>query len=140
MQPNRIQPPMPSAAYQTFQVTAPLATHFRPATCEEVDCPNYLNGWMTRAQTQEQADYIRRHSGRSFEERESNVFVFAAGQTCFGASHHRIRLEREEHYIVRDGDWRGNPTGNKRVHTRADHWVEQFAEHQDWLRTLQERG
>lgn len=137
---NRIQPLAPVQAYRTFGVTAPLATHFRPATCEEVDCPGFLNGWITRATTDEQADYIRRHSGRSFEEREPNVFLFKAGQTCFGASFHRIRIEREELYIVRDGDWRGNPTGNIRKHTRSDYWVEEFSEHQGILKTMQERG
>lgn len=138
--PFRIQPAAPVQAYRTFAVTAPLATHFRRATCEDVGCGAFMHGWITRAQTSEQADYIRRHSGRTFEEREPGVFVFAAGQTCFAADSHRTRLEREEHYIVRDGDWRGNPTGNIRKHTTSDHWVEEFAEHQDFLNAIKERG
>lgn len=137
---NRIPPPAPVTGYRTFGVTAPLSSHFRSATCEEVDCDAFRNGWVTRAQTTEQSDYIRRRSGRSFEEREPGVFVFKSGQVCFGASHHRVRLERDEFYIVRDGDWRGNPTGNVRRHTRSTYWVEEFSEHQDWLKTLKERG
>lgn len=140
MGPFRIQPAMPVSAYRTFAVTAPLATHFRKATCEEAECPAYLHGWVTRVQNSEQADYIRRHSGRSFEETEPGVFVFKPGQVCFGAADHRVRLEREEHYLVRSGDWRGNPDGQIRKHTNSAHWVEEFAEHQDWLKTLKERG
>jgi hypothetical protein len=137
---SRLPPAGPVMAYRTFGVTAPLSTHFRKATCEEVDCDAFRNGWVTRVKTEEQADYIRRHSGRTFKEDEPGVFVFAAGQTCFGASHHRLRLEREELYVVRDGDWRGNPTGSVRRHKSSGHWVEEFAEHQDWIKTLRERG
>lgn len=137
---NRIAPVGPVRAYQTFSVTAPLATHFRPATCEEIECEAMRNGWITRAQSDEQSEYIRRHSGRTFVEREPGVFVFAPGQICFAAASHRMRLEREEIYTVRDGDWRGNPTGHIRKHTRSDLWVEEFAEHQDFIKTIQERG
>jgi hypothetical protein len=140
MQPNRIEPAAPVTAYRTFAVTAPLATHFRRATCEEAGCAAFTNGWVTRVQNPEQADYIRRNSGRTFDEREPGVFVFAAGQVCFGASDHRVRIERGEHYLVRDGDWRGNPTGNVRRHTSSSLWVEEFAEHQDFLKTIKERG
>lgn len=136
---NRIQPVGPVQAYRTFSVTAPLRTHFRPATCEEIDCPAFLKGWVTRANP-EQAEYIRRRSGRKYEEREPGVFVFNSGQMCFSAAQHRVRIERPEIYVVRDGDWRGNPTGRTRTHQRSVFWVEEFAEHQDLLKTMQERG
>lgn len=145
----RIQPIGPVTAYRTFQVSRPLSSHWRRATCEEVQCSNFLNGWRTYIDVttdlgKEQADYIRRHSGRSFTEETATdgrtAFTFAAGQACFAADGHRTPLEREGIYIARGGDWRGNPTGEKRVHARPADWVEEFAEHQDWLTTLKERG
>lgn len=140
MGPFRVQPAGPAVAYRTFQVSRPLTTHFRKATCAEVGCDAWCNGWITRVQNPEQADYIRRHSGRTFEETELGVFWFAAGQTCFGADGHRAPLEREAIYIARGGDHRGNPTGERRVHATPADWVDEFSEHQDWLKTLQERG
>jgi len=163
---NRIPPPLPVTAYRTFQIARPVATHFRKATCEEVNCDAWRKGWVSHFNVltdlgREQANYVRRSSGRKFVEmsyaeyRQTYVtrakysggradtdrsFVFAAGQTCFAADTHRTPLEREGIYIARDGDYRGNPTGTRRVHVRPADWVDEFAEHQDWLKTLQERG
>jgi hypothetical protein len=43
-------------------------------------------------------------------------------------------------YLVRDGDWRGNPTGRKRQHTRAADWVEDMQENQGRLIDQQQKG
>jgi hypothetical protein len=43
----RIEPQLPVGATKTYSALAPLATHFRAATCEDVDCGNYLHGWKT---------------------------------------------------------------------------------------------
>jgi hypothetical protein len=43
-------------------------------------------------------------------------------------------------YLVRDGDWRGNPTGRKRQHSRAQDWVEDFGENQLRLVDQQKKG
>ncbi len=148
---NRITPNLPPSAYRTFQITSPIATHWRPATCEEVDCPNFLNGWKSAIDEsvelgQRQAYYIRKHSGRKYtEDRESQpgltVFVFEAGQACFSASQHKAPLGRPEHYLVKGGDWRGNPAGTPtRKHSKPEHWVEDMAEGLDKLRAAQERG
>jgi hypothetical protein len=147
---NRIAPAAPAHAYKTYQIVAPDQTHWRPATCEEVNCVAYQNGWTTTVDTatelgQQQAEYIRRRSGRAFTEDSADgrmvTFRFRAGQTCFAATKHRIRLDRPELYLVRDGDWRGNPLGTTpRRHTRGEHWVEDFAEHQDNIARLVERG
>lgn len=138
--PFRLEPKMGVGAYQTYSVHAPLSSHWRKATCEEFGCLAWKNGWITKAQTDEQADYIRRHSGRSYEVIGKNTFKFKPGQTCFGAADHRVRIEREAIYIARDGDFRGNPTGRRVVHERPELWVEDFAEHQERLKQLQERG
>lgn len=145
----RITPAGPVTAYQTFAIEAPLSTHWRKATCEEVKCPAFFYGWESNIDVgtelgQSQANYIRRHSGRSFTEESrldgTATFHFPPGQTCFDAASHRVRLERNEIYIVRGGDWRGNPTRERRVHTSAGTWVEEFAEHQDALARRIERG
>jgi hypothetical protein len=137
---NRIVPALGAAGYQTFSIAAPVATHTRPATCDEAGCLPHRNGWTTTvdeatALGQQQAAYIRGQAGRGFTETTEagmTVFRFAAGQTCFAAGSHRVPLDRPALYSVRGGDWRGNPAGlPTRTHTRAEHWVEDFAEHLD---------
>jgi hypothetical protein len=147
----RLAPVAPVHAYRTYQIVTPLATHFRPASCEEVDCPDYLQGWVTKLdestpEGQGHAAFIRRElRGRySFtEDREPaglTAFTFPPGQACFRQRQHRTRIDRPEHFLRRDGDWRGNPTGAVRRHTSAADWQEDFAEHQDRIATAIERG
>lgn len=146
---QRLPPAMPVQAYKTFQIVAPIKTHFRKATCAEANCPHYLNGFRTRIDEstelgQRQAYYIRKESGRRFtEERDEvglTVFTFEAGQRCFSSDDHRVRIEREEIFLTRGGDWRGNPTGERYQHTRSEFWTEEFAEHQQKLADRIERG
>lgn len=143
----RIIPQLGAEQYKTYQLLAPVPTHFRPGTCEQADCHAYRYGWVTRVDEstelgQRQAHYIRRQSGRSFtEEREAGlaVFRFPAGQPCF--RRHQISLEREPLYLVKDGDFRGNPRGTApRRHVRAADWQEDFAEHQQNIASAIEKG
>lgn len=141
----RIQPNLPAADYKTYQIVAPRETHYRPASCAEAECSFYKNGWMTIL-PETSTDLIEqvRRSGRSYTSRRTEAgmveFRFEAGQQCF-QSPHAIPLGRPELYIVRDGDWRGNPRGTRPFqHSRAADWVEDFAEHQDRLKTAIERG
>lgn len=148
---NRITPNLPASAYRTFQITSPLSTHWRPATCEEAECQSFLNGWKSAIDEstelgQKQAWYIRKQSGRKHtESREEQpgltVFTFEAGQSCFSAGQHKVPVGRPEFYLVKGGDWRGNPTGmSTRKHSKPEHWVEDMQEGFDKLRTAQERG
>lgn len=147
---NRVEPLMPAHAYKTYAIVAPRSTHFVPASCAEVDCPHFLNGWQsvideTTELGQRQAYYIRKQSGRAHrEERRPDgltVFTFEAGQPCFDAGKHTRRLDRPELYIVRDGDHRGNPRGTEaRQHARPQDWVEDFAEHQQALADEHQKG
>jgi hypothetical protein len=121
---------------QTFALLQPLASHFRPASCLEVACPMYEHGWETRVPVgSEMAEMARSLKGQYHfvETREGGeaVFTFPPGQACFRASEHRLSVERDPIALVRGGDWRGNPTGFRRVHVRLDDWVDEFAEHQD---------
>lgn len=142
---NRIQPQGRVQDYKTYQIVSPLSTHWRVATCAEVDCPHYLNGWRVRVEGLP-ADMLHtaRTSGRKFAElhvsENENWLVFEAGQPCFRAQLHRKLLDKQEIFVVRDGDWRGNPTGNVRRHTRPEHWVEDFDEHQDRLARQAQQG
>lgn len=128
-----------SPAYvKTYAISSPISTHYRTGTCDEAGCLAHRHGWQTNVDEttelgQKQAHYIRRLSGRRHTERRSEVgitvFEFEAGQRCFTT--HKVSLERPEFYIVREGDWRGNPRGTSpRVHSGPDPWVDDFATHQ----------
>jgi len=144
---TRITPALPVEAVQTYAIRAPKATHTRSGSCAEADCPNLQHGWRSVIDEATdlgaaQAAYIRRESGRKFtEERDLaglTVFTFEPWQRCF--AEHIVPLEREPFYVVRGGDWRGNPRGEVRRHVRADDWVEDFAEHQQTLADRLEQG
>lgn len=146
---QRIEPALPVGAVKTYGILAPRSTHWRPSTCAEVECPAWRSGWRTLVQVTtelgaQQAYYIRMHSGRAFTAGDPDAdgmvtFVFPPGQQCF--AEHPKRLEREEIYVVRDGDWRGNPRGTAPTrHKRAADWVDDFANHQDRLATRYGQG
>lgn len=146
---NRITPALPATEMKTYAVHTPLNTHWRKATCAEVNCPHYTLGWKTiidesTDQGKMQAYYVRNNSGRKYtEQREANMttFVFEAGQTCFGADKHRTLLDKQEIFVVHDGDHRGNPRGTGvRVHKRPEDWVDDFANHQASIKEILERG
>lgn len=141
---NRIQPILPVKSMQTYRISKPVATHTRPATCAEVDCPDFVNGWDTilpashpmvlalrRAAISavDLGDGVRRKCVVvvSLSNERTVTFRFEAGQPCFRASTHRVSLDRPENYLVRGGDWRGS-TGLIRKHDRPEHWVEDMSE------------
>ena len=143
----RIEPALPAAAMKTYHIAAPLSTHWRPATCAEVDCLAFLHGWQTSADEttdlgQRQAHYIRHDRSRKHAERRAEtgltVFQFEPGQTCFGS--HRLPVGRPERFLVTGGDWRGNPRGDRREHVRPDDWVDDMQTSLDDIRTRHERG
>lgn len=135
----RIEPAMPPEAYKTFAVMSPVQTHMRQATCEEVGCDQYRQGWRVRVEAlTPDLLHAAKTSGRRFTEQQitegETYLVFEAGQPCFKAGTHRAPLGRPPLYLVRDGDHRGNPRGTKaRLHQRPGDWVEDFAEHQQAL-------
>lgn len=146
----RIIPEAPPQAFKTYQIVRPVSTHWRKATCKEANCSHYLNGWKTTIDEstelgQRQAHYIRSGSGRGFTEQKNESglteFLFEPGQDCFNSADHKVALEREPRYFIKDGDWRGNPLGTKpRELGSFGSWVDEFAEHQDFLTIIRERG
>ncbi len=133
---------------RSFSIRAPLSTHWRRVSCAEVDCRHHREGWASEVDEstelgQFQATYIRKESGRGFRESRSEAgltrFVFLPGQTCFHADEHRARVEEApELYVVRDGDWRGNPRGTSPQVLSADGWVTEFGENQERVIRLKE--
>lgn len=75
------------AQRQHFQVVAPVATHRVEATCREVDCTHYIDGWQTVVpKGSEQELYLDRLKDRKYVKRidgESAVFMFYPEQRCF---------------------------------------------------------
>lgn len=143
----RLQPAGPPSAYRTYALKAPRATHFRQATCEEFNCQANAYGWSTTIDLstelgQEQGRYIKFKSGRHFtvEELPGSLvrLTFPPGQQCF--ERHEVPLERDPILLVKDGDWRGNPTGYKFTHTNVDDWVDDFANNQIAVVERNERG
>lgn len=133
---NRIQPVAGPDAYKTYEMRSPLSTHFRPATCAEANCAYYRDGFQVRVEgLAPQVLHAVQNSGRKYTVQKpaegETYLVFEAGQPCLRASLHRVRVERPPLYLVRDGDWRGNPRGTKaRLHQRPEDWVDDFATHQ----------
>lgn len=137
-------------AYKTYGIASPRATHWRPATCAEVECTNWVHGFTVRCdlRTQlgvDQARYIRDKAGRHFTHTFSDegrviTFIFPAGQQCF--AQHEVPLGRPALFVVRNGDHRGpgrRPL-ERRTYDRPDQWVDDFATHQDRLATAAARG
>lgn len=145
MKMNRMPPQGRVQDYKTYQIAAPLKTHWRQATCAEVNCLQYEKGWQVRVEnlTAEML-HTAKNSGRKYNELHvaegETWLVFEAGQPCFRAAMHRTKLDRQELYIARDGDWRGNPTGRTLRHTRPEHWVEDFQTNSERIIQLRERG
>lgn len=162
---NRVTPAVPAAAMKTYSLLAPIETHRRPASCEDADCQHWREGWATGLDEtdpdqQGNATYIRGMAGRRFTEHKGSrvpsidgagqttlviddagpltVFLFEPGQKCFRT--HSISLEREPLYVVRGGDHRGNPTGERRVHANGEDWVDDLATNLDANRQLRENG
>ncbi|MET7441188.1 hypothetical protein ACFYQQ_01245 [Streptomyces sp. NPDC005496] len=132
----RPEPLMGPAAYKTYAVVAPLSSHFRKGTCAEVGCGHYRDGWRVRVEAlTSDLLHAAKTSGRRFVEQQvaegETWLLFEAGQPCFRAAEHRVRVDRPPLYVVRDGDHRGNPRGTKaRVHHTPANWLDDFATHQ----------
>lgn len=146
-EPQRDQPLMAAAQYKTYAIASPIETHTRRASCREVECGKRANGWKTVLDTSKPkhakaANWIRLQSGKFFVYTQVGTvvtFTFQAGQDCFEP--HRVSLERPELFMVQGGDWRGNPLNvPTRVHANGDDWVDDFANHQEKIAILVQRG
>lgn len=142
----------PMHRMRTFELAQPFATHYRVATCAEVECRGYREDMtvtfdLTNAQHVADANWLRNHSGLRYTytmlDNDRKVqFVIPHGQTCLASRlrPHRVPLERDPFMIVRGGDFRGNPTGERRTHTSPESFVDEWATDLDKLNTVRERG
>lgn len=127
---NRPKPGLPAEMMKTHAIIAPMSTHWRRASCEEVQCEAYLKGWGVPTKGLDEQDIaLLRGCGRKFSEIEikdgETHFWFEPGQSCLRASTHRTRLDKPEIFVVRDGDWRGNPRGtDPMIMSGADAWAD----------------
>ena len=142
---NRIPPLMPTGNYKTFALRQPLATHFRKATCQEIECEAYMNGWNFRREGMDpRLYYVATHSHRSWREvvlaPGESYLVFEPGQPCFDADNHRIAIDRPAFFFAGRGDFRSFTTRQARQHANADDWVDEFATQLDQINTQIERG
>lgn len=148
--PFRLTPAMPTQNYQTFAVRSPINTHYRRATCAEIDCPDYLNGWYLKIDgTPQELIHIATHSGRRYRvgevllEGQTEAFralIFEAGQPCFREETHVTSLERPEFFYIGRGDFRSFSTRRAQQVGKPDEFVDRFATHLDKLKTKLERG
>ncbi len=123
---------------QKFRILLPPATHYRDATCQEVECSNYEGGWVTVLDQDNPAHAglfrLVLGSGRSFLRMRSEeaaeqtgrslpagltAFVFAAGQQCF--ERHKVPVGRDPIFIHERG-------GSRRVHQSGLNFNEHFNE------------
>lgn len=141
----RVPPKLATHQMQTYTIAQPARTHFTVVSCEAFGCPAWLGGFEILADEatdlgRAQAAYLRSQKDRvcveSRRDAGMTVFTFPAGTVCYQT--HRVRNDRPELFIVRGGDWRGNPTGQTRTHANADDWQEDFAQHQDELAKAQD--
>lgn len=116
-----------------YGAAAPLATHWRRATCAEVDCVAWSGGWITTID--ESTDLGRRQgqivrANRKGQYREARneagltTFTFPAGAQCFNASTHRVKVERPMLYYRRSAGSRARAMGGAE-------WGERFAVEQN---------
>lgn len=143
---SRIQPLMGPEAYKTYAVVSPLSTHFRPATCAEANCSYHRDGFQVRVEgLAPEVLHAVQHSGRKYTVQTvaegETYLVFEPGQSCLQQSLHRVPVDRPPLYIVRDGDFRGNPRGTKaRLHQNPGDWVDDFATHQQAIADAIQEG
>lgn len=141
----RPQPKMPTGSYKTFRIASPLATHFRPATCEEFNCKAFNEGWTYSKADLERENllYVVTHAGKRYREMalaDGIYLVFEPGQKCFQERTHRVPLNRPEFYFAGRGDFRSFSHRKAQVFTRPEDWVDSFSHQLDWINSEIEKG
>lgn len=126
--------------YQTYSLSAPLATHWRPVTCAEVECDEYVRGFAVVVPVDSpQADYVR--ADRTRRHRESRTpdglarFEFEPGTAPFSDPRHdhRAPTGRPPLYLVRPGAMGVYDRAATRVHSGPDPWVDDCRTHLERL-------
>jgi hypothetical protein len=134
--------------YKTYEIQQELDE----VSCEAAFCPDFMLGFVTTCDLstdlgRRQAEFIRKDKGRSHIEEMAAPglvqFTFPPGTRCFAPPdrpRHLKPRDGEQRLIERGGDWRGNPSGVWIEHTRAEFFLESWAENQDGLIREIQRG
>ncbi len=145
--------------YNTYRASSPVATHFRPATCQEYGCTAFNNGWSyIKAELErENLLYAVTHAGKRYQEMlvpvpmknteteewelgpEMLCLVFEPGQVCFQARTHRVPLERPEFFFAGKGDFRSFRQQEARRLREVD-WIDLFRNDLDKIHTEIQKG
>ncbi len=147
---SRIAPAAGPENFKTYSWSRPLSTHWRKATCEEVQCEDFTNGFVFTCDIstplgERQYNYCSHDRERSYTIDEEGPyirhFIYPPGNRGFaGNKHdHRLPVGREPLYAVRAGDWRkylAPPVQHKYV----DDWIEDMSENQNRIIEIQRRG
>jgi hypothetical protein len=149
---NRLVPDAGPEQFVTHKVSAPIHSHWRPATCEEFECDDFVYGFVFTCDTstelgQSQYYYLTHDRSRRYSMQRVGPqmvkFVYGPGFRGFGNAHasHRVPIGRPPLYLVAEGDFRGNPRGvPTRVHRNVEDFVDHSWSHFDKLKTIYERG
>jgi hypothetical protein len=139
---------LPLHRFKTYSVIDKSLT--RPATCEEIECEQYKNGWMIPKSALSEADlYAIDQSGRVYREMDITgldkaerdiQLIFAPGQPCFKASTHTIKLENSEIYLAGRGKGRLYDPRDAITHSGPQAWLDDFWNNQDKLQRLADRS
>jgi hypothetical protein len=107
---------LPARLTTRHSYLAPTATHWRRATCEEVDCAAWREGYVADLDERAdpglgQAQWLRAHRGRYPHTEEPlpeglTRFRFPPGHACLHAAAHRVRADRPGLFVVARGDAR----------------------------------
>ena len=103
--------------------------HFINVSCKQVDCEQFLNGWVTRIPIgSPQEGYIKSDKTRLWiavkvDDATMNYF-FEAGQRCFRT--HRVKLERGPYLTINQSG--REPDRLSRAHMDFDEWTTRFNE------------
>jgi hypothetical protein len=114
----------PSYYHNQYKANWHKSTHWRKASCEEVACPQYLNGWVTKLDPRlhAQQEYYIQHDKERRHRMEVvdglHHYYFEAGQRCFGGDHYK-KLERSP-LLSKNG-----------TVLEAERWVDDFNEQVD---------
>ena len=112
-----------------YQITWPKDSHFRKATCEEVDCPHFMGGWITRVVIGSPQDkYIKQDKSRKqvgVKTTEAEIdYYYEPGQECFRP--HTLKIERPPFFTVNQP---GLESGRLiRRNMSFDRWTNHFNE------------
>lgn len=136
----------PARLFKGYQIDAPFTRVFRERiTCEQADCADYRSGWMVRADLLDPQMWAwikaKRYAWRRLDLSPTERHIaFEAGQPCFRSDTH-TRIVRNPLFVVHGAaKWGRTRADRGYVHSRPEHWVEDFAEHQDKLAAQVARG